>query len=99
VIQDLTTEPPGRATEPGGFLHNAAFTNIELKGGRLTDLNWSVPTGGDASGCGGEYESYVNAALNEVMELPHQHGSTVLEGDLFTANVHAVENELEKGEE
>ena len=96
VIQDLTTEPPGRTAT---LYHNARFTNIELKGSRLVDLNWSVPTEGDATGCGGAYESYVDAALNEVMELPHQHGTTVLEGDLFTAQFTTVKNELEKGEE
>jgi hypothetical protein len=95
IMQDLTTEPPGRATEPGGFTSNEEFTNIELKGGRLIDLNWPVEEGADASGCGGEFEPFVDKAINLVLELPHQHGITILQGDLFTGQVTAVKEHLE----
>ena len=99
VIQDLTTEGSGRALEPGGFKVNEAFTNVELAGSRLVDYNWPVAEGAETSGCGGAYESYVNAAINTVLELPNRRGSTVLQGDLFTGDLEEVRNEFEKGEE
>jgi hypothetical protein len=96
IIQELSSAPPGRALEPGGF-HLSPELVVELQGGRLTDLNWKVPAGGVASGCGGTYESYLDGAINEVLELPYQHGTTVLQGDLFTAEGHLTHNKLEEG--
>jgi hypothetical protein len=97
IMQNLSTAPPGRAALSGGASFNEAFTQVGFTGSRLTDLNWPVPVGADASGCGGEYESYVDGAINEVLELPHQHGITVLQGDLFTGNAKAVEKAQEEG--
>ena len=96
IMQDLTSEAPGRS---GLLLHNTNFSQVELVGGKLVDLSWPVPEEADASGCGGPYESYVDAAINEVLELPHQHGTTILEGRLFSASDHVVQHEYEFGQE
>jgi hypothetical protein len=98
VVQNLSTAPPGRAQEPGGFSSNEEFTNIETGGSRLTDVSWPVPAGADAKGCGGAYEPYVDAAINEVLELnkPNQRGSTFLQGDLHNGNMGAAKEGLEQ---
>ncbi|HTZ86521.1 MAG TPA: hypothetical protein VMB05_07620 [Solirubrobacteraceae bacterium] len=95
IIQNLSSEPPGRAAERYGISFNEEFTQTGIKGSRLADLNWPVPPGAEATGCGGSYESYVDGAINEVLELPRAHGITVLQGDLFTA---VGEVTLEEGE-
>ena len=43
-----------------------------------------MPEGGGATGCGGEYESYVDAAINETLAYPKATGVTELSGNLFT---------------
>ncbi len=96
IIQDLTAEAPGRAEEYGGFKEGEGFSQVEVKGSRLVDLNWTVPTEGDANGCGGEYGSYLDAALNYAMELPYQHGETVLEGDLFSSETGIAQRKVEE---
>jgi hypothetical protein len=98
AIQDLTSAPPGRAEEQSGFKPNEQFTNIEIAGSRLVDLNWPAEEG--ANGCGVSYESYVDNAINLTLEFNrHQHGTTVLEGNLFTAQSHVADEELTNGHE
>ncbi|HTZ64063.1 MAG TPA: hypothetical protein VMB51_08160 [Solirubrobacteraceae bacterium] len=98
ITQRLTSEPPGRFAEPGAFKHNEAFTQLEIGGSRLVDLSWPVPEEAKASGCGGSYESYVNAALDEVLELsPAARGTTFLQGTLWTGNAYATKKAFEEG--
>ncbi len=97
IVQRLSSEPPGRFASPGGFKHNSNLTQLEIGGSRLVDLSWPVPEGAGASGCGGPYESYVDAALNEVLELPSQHGSTFLLGTLWTGTAYTTKKAFEEG--
>lgn len=95
IMQDLTLHPPGKI---GQFLHNDVFSQIELANSTLVDLNWPVEQASGATGCGGEYESYVDTAINLTIGLPyHKVGTTVLTGSLFTANSAAVAEERRKG--
>ncbi len=94
VWQDLSAEPPGR---PGKFEEAYGFLTIALHESRLIDLGWPVTEG--ANGCGsGEDEAYIDAAINKVLELPRQHGITVLQGDLYTAKSAFVKEKFENGE-
>ncbi len=94
VWQYLTSESPGRA---GKFAEAYEFLTVGLEESRLTDIGWPVTEG--ANGCGsGEDEAYVDAALNDVLELPRQHGITILQGDLFTGLTSFVKEKYENGE-
>ncbi len=96
VWQDLTSEDPGAV---GKFSEGYEFLTIELAESRLVDLGWPVEAGSDANGCGsGEDEAYVDAAINKVLELPGQHGITILQGNLYTANAHFIREKFENGE-
>lgn len=71
---------------------------IEIEGSRLVDFNWPVPEGAMAKGCGGEYEEYVDNALNILMELSRgRQGYTVLTGNLFVSTPEIVTFEREHG--
>jgi hypothetical protein len=103
IMQNLTTAPPGRS---GELSNNEELTNLELTGSRLWDYGWPVEVGAEASGCGGSsYESYVDSALNDVLELntegglTRQSGVTVLQGNLFDGPETVVKRELERGTE
>jgi hypothetical protein len=97
VTQLLTTAGAGRW---GNELHfNEEFNNVELANSTLVDVGWSVPTGGGATGCGGEYEKEVNGALDSVLEVTKgNNGITVLTGSLYDASREGVEKAAEKGE-
>jgi hypothetical protein len=95
IMQYLTSESPGSA---GSLEFNSEFTNIELKGNSLVALNWPVEAASAATGCGGEYESYVDAAINETLGLQyHELGTTVLTGNVFTGVREIVQREAEAG--
>jgi hypothetical protein len=96
VWQYLTSEHPGAV---GKFSEGYEFLTIELAESRLVDLNWPVEEGSDANGCGsGEDEAYVDTAIDKVLELNGQHGITVLEGNLYTANVEFIREKFAKEE-
>ena len=99
IYQHLTTEP-----EKSGTGGNAEFlregTMLAIYGTRLTDTSWEVPVGGEASGCGGAYEAYVNKAIDYVLlgndlEQPEywQHGFTMLTGTLWQQSSASVEKD------
>jgi hypothetical protein len=95
IMQYLTSEAPGSV---GVFDPNEAFTNIELKGNSLVDLNWPVEAASGATGCGGAYESYVDAAINDTLGLQYRElGTTVLTGNVFSGDREAVQEEAEAG--
>jgi hypothetical protein len=95
IEQFLTAASPGAH----GKAHFAyEFEDSEFTGSRLVDLNWPVPEGAFASGCGGEYESYVDAAIDQTLELPGETGITVLTGILYDAEGELVREFNETGE-
>jgi hypothetical protein len=96
IMQLLTTERPGYG--PTHVEFNAAINNIEVEGAKLVDVGWPIPEGAGASGCGGEYESYVDAAINETLAYPKATGVTELSGKLFTGFTPEVHKLAEKGE-
>jgi len=96
IVQDLTSAGAGT---PGELNFNSSFSMIEVQNSRLVDFNWPVEAGSEASGCGGEYESYVDNAINRLLELPGRAGVTILQGTLFTAARAAVASELTYGNE
>jgi len=96
VWQHLTTEAAGSA---GSIEFNEVLSNIELKESTLVDLGWHIEPGSAPSGCGGEYESYVDNAIGKALEInPWKTGITVLKGDLFIAATSTVKESAEKGE-
>lgn len=84
--------------EVTGLTANPAFSNITLHS-KLVDSTWPVET--EAEGCGGAFESYVDVALNKVLEIPAPAGksTTVLTGTLHSGNGGVVKSESETGEE
>jgi len=96
IVQDLTS---GGAGTPGELHFNSGFSMIEIQNSRLVDFNWPVEEGAAAGGCGGAYESYVDDAINRLLEIPGSAGFTVLQGTLFTAARPAVASELTYGNE
>jgi hypothetical protein len=96
IWQHLTTGGAGAA---GSIAFGPDFDNIELAESTLVDVGWHIPAGAAPSGCGGEYESYVDAALSDALELhPWKTGITVLKGDLFIGLGSSVKEHAEKGE-
>jgi hypothetical protein len=108
VIQHLTSgtsEAPApfeanTQTGSAGLLTlNKAFTNIAIRGSKLVDSTWPVEV--PAEGCGGSYESYVDAAISKVLNLPAPAGSsvTVLKGTLNVGEGKVALHEKEFGTE
>lgn len=92
----LTAEGFGTA----GHVERVGGEQAILHDSRLVDENWTIGPESGANGCGGTYESYVDNALNEVLELgPTRKGLVVLQGTLYTAEKSVVAKEgVEKGE-
>jgi hypothetical protein len=84
VMQYLTTETSSDGTSGKGEFFDEGNI-VELHHSRLGDFGWSVPEGALASGCGGPYESYIDEALDSVLDIPADHGVTLLQGNLFEA--------------
>jgi hypothetical protein len=108
VIQHLTTglsEAPApfeantQVGEAGTLSHNSEFSNLVFTNSKLVDSTWPVEV--PAEGCGGEFESYVDDAITNLLNLPAPAGAsvTVLKGTLETAYGPTVVDELEKGTE
>jgi hypothetical protein len=108
VFQHLTSgesiaPPPYEANtqhgEVGELSFNESFSNITIKNSKLVDSTWPVEV--EAQGCGGAYESYVDAAVSKVLGLPAPVGAstTVLKGTLGTGNANVVKSESETGTE
>ena len=95
IMQNLTSEAPGWASAPGQrvqFGHE--FATVGIPDSKLVDLSWPVEAASDATGCGGAYESYVDAAMNIVLGLPHQRGTTILQGSLYDGKASLIREEL-----
>jgi hypothetical protein len=102
IVQDLTSSGPGRV---GEVSFNNAFTNLDLANGQLVDLNWHITREEAAHGCGGEFETFVDKAINIALEvedgageeLTRKTGITVLTGDLLDGG--AQEGVVTEGKE
>jgi hypothetical protein len=88
-----TTSPPA-PNKPikgaaGAFEHNAEFTLITLKGGKLVNNSFAAP---GAEGCGGILSFLIDPAVNAALGLPAAagHNTAVLEGTLSTGVAEAV---------
>jgi hypothetical protein len=97
VHQNLTSSGAGRA---GQFIANESFNQFEFHNSLLVDTSWTIDPASGPKGCGGEYESYVDDALERVLEMknfPQKSGITWLTGDLHDGGREAVHNEHENG--
>lgn len=91
---NLTTQGAGTA---GRLKFNEAFTQTFLQGSKLVDLGWHIEAASAPKGCGGAYESYIDASLENVLELhPWRTGIVVLQGNLHDGAVSVVQEEGEK---
>ena len=83
VMQELTDGPSGASMVKFGQLSNSMKNSASRNpNNTLVDGTYTVPV---VEGCGGAYESYIDAALNHVLELPGaaEKSSTELTGRLF----------------
>lgn len=96
IMQDLTSADGGDA---GHVRFNHAFTAIEVDGSRLVNFGWQVEPAAGATGCGGEYETYVNEAINQLSwgNASESKGFTVLQGTLYNAISADVKTAAEEG--
>jgi hypothetical protein len=81
---NLTSGGPGSA---GILEHNPPFTQVVFRQSRLADVGWTIEPESRPTGCGGAYESYIDRALNGLLEdtTAGKTGLVVLKGSLFTA--------------
>ncbi len=92
---NLTTSGQGEA---GHVEFNQEFTNLSTVESRLVDVGWTIEEESGAKGCGGEYESFIDANLNAALQVSAgKTGIVVLEGDLHDAEASVVAAEAEKG--
>jgi hypothetical protein len=97
VMQNLTSE--GAGTWGTALKWSKDFTNVEIQNSTLVDTGWHIEEASRPSGCGGEYESQVDEALNRVLGTnPAKTGITVLQGNLHDAGSAKVKELAEKGE-
>jgi hypothetical protein len=98
IKQNLNTAGVGRPAESITF--NEEFTILFVKNTGLTDDGWTISPEQGATGCGGEYEEYVNKALNRALAVgfPKKSGFTLLEGDLFDGSAEAIRFYHEQGD-
>jgi hypothetical protein len=104
---NLTTEGSGRSGEVK--FNEPNFLSLAITNTKLVDLGWHIPVASRATGCGGEYEKYVDRALNIALEVENggQEGSeikgrtgiVVLQGSTYNGSVEGVTTEgFESGE-
>jgi hypothetical protein len=103
IKQKLVSSGAGAS---GGVRFNNAFDQTELYGSRLVDVDWHITKAQGAHGCGGEYEAYVNRALNIALEIEfggggevvQRRGVTVLTGNLHDGQAASAQEHVEKGD-
>jgi hypothetical protein len=96
IKQNLIT---GEAGNTGTLSFNKEFTNLQVENSELVDTKWHIAPESGATGCGGEYESYVDDALNKALELNEasRTGITWLHGNLHDGYREAVQGKHEEG--
>ncbi len=97
IWQELTSEPKDNGT--AGRLEIKYEGNwVGLTDGRLGADGWSIPEAALAQGCGGEYESYVDEALDRTLQgYNHADGITLLSGSLYESVAETAKEYLEEG--
>jgi hypothetical protein len=97
IMQYLTSENPGWSVPSGKRVEFAnGNETLEVSDSKLVDTNWPVEAASGATGCGGEYESYIDEAINKVLGVGYgYHGITVLEGNLWEARSDLVKEHFE----
>jgi hypothetical protein len=91
---NLTTEGSGSA---GSLKFEENFLQLELHESKLVDVGWHIGAASAPKGCGGEYESFIDASLENVLQMsPARTGIVVLQGNLHDATNNS--NILEEGE-
>ena len=99
VVQHLTSGTSGGLAGEVGEIHFAeGFTLIAIAHNTLVDNTWPVEV--PATGCGGsEYESYVDAAISNVLGIPSSAGAgqTILTGTLYDGNAEFALKNSETG--
>jgi hypothetical protein len=103
IQQNLNTAGPGRAGEIS--FEEPNFVQVEVANSQLVDLGWHIPVVSGAHGCGGEYEAYVNKALNLALEVEtagggevkNRTGVTVLTGNLHDSAAEWAHERIEEG--
>ena len=97
IWQELTSEPKDNGT--AGNLEILYEGNlVNLKNGRLGADGWEIPEAAFAQGCGGAYESYVDAAINQTLQgYNHAKGLTLLSGELSLSVSRTAKEILEEG--
>jgi hypothetical protein len=104
---NLTTQGAGRSGELA--FNEPNFLSLAIKNTKLVDLGWHIPVASGAKGCGGEYEKYVDRALNIALEVEYageegsekvgRTGIVVLQGSTFNGSIEGVTTEgFESGE-
>ncbi len=97
IWQELSSEPKVNG-EAGRLFINNEGDDVILKEGRLGADGWSIPEAALAQGCGGEYESQVNAALDYTLQgYNHADGLTLLSGSLNESVSQTTKEYLEEG--
>lgn len=94
---NLTASGAGSA---GRLEHDEEFSQIVLRNSKLVDMGSTIEVASRPTGCGGAYETYVDAALVEALEAYNgKTGIVVLQGTLYTGYTPYVkEKGAEKGE-
>jgi hypothetical protein len=100
IEQDLTDEGAGHF---GELEFGSEFAQIEVKNSELVDTNWHIEPASGPHGCGGEFESHVDRALELALEMNNgapsdEVGLTWLAGNLHAGSGNAVREHAEKGE-
>lgn len=89
ITQLLTSGQEGSAglLQPG-----LGFSNLVFSGARLVNTGWPLPLGAEPKGCGGEYESEIDQAIESTLG---REGITVIDGQIGVAE-HALLTELDE---
>jgi hypothetical protein len=97
IWQELTSEPKVNGTA-GNLEILYEGNEVILHNGRLGAQGWSIPEAALAQGCGGEYESQVDAAIDYTLQgYNHAEGITLLSGALYESVAKNAKEYLEEG--
>jgi hypothetical protein len=102
IEQELTSEPKADGSAGELEILNEGDM-VALRNGRLGDDGWSIPKAADAQGCGGEYETYLNKAIDRSLgqgyenEAYNSKGLTLLSGSLYESVAKTTREYLEEG--
>jgi len=97
IWQELSSEAKVNGTAGKLYINNEG-DDVILKEGRLGADGWSIPEAALAQGCGGEYESQVDAAIDRTLQgYNRADGITLLSGSLNESVALTTKEYLEEG--